>query len=357
VLPDEVRLIAAALGSLTASWILTRGALRLAVRLRFYDFPVGYKSHAAPTAYLGGVAVLCGWLPAALVFGEGSARFAPITVCAVGLCVIGTFDDRYTLPPSRRIVAEGCAAGILVHYGLGWSFIDGMLVQFALTAIWVIAFANAFNLMDNMDGAAGTVACVCAAGLAVQSLIADDPALAALATAVAGACIGFLPYNLRRGAPARIFLGDGGSVPIGFLLAATAMSIPEHRFGWPMILIGGMLLALPVLDTILVVVSRARRHVPIVAGGRDHLTHRLQSRLASPRRVAAALAAAQALTSLLAIVSAEGGRTTVIISAIGLLTLGAAIVALLEHPTWARREREPGQRLARSSPGSRLREP
>jgi UDP-GlcNAc:undecaprenyl-phosphate GlcNAc-1-phosphate transferase len=353
VLPDEVRLISAALGSLLASWILTRGALHLAVRFKFYDFPRGYKAHPAPTAYLGGAAVLCGLLPAALLLSDGSTRFAPILVCAVGLAVIGTLDDRFTVRPSRRIVAEACAAGVLVHYGLGWSFVDGSLAQLVLTAVWVIAFVNAFNLMDNMDGAAGTVASVCGAALAVQSLLAGDAALAALAVAVTGACLGFLPYNLRSGAPARIFLGDGGSMPIGFLLAATAMSLPDDRFGWAMVPLGAMLLALPVLDTSLVVVSRSRRHVPVVAGGRDHLTHRLHTRLASPLRVALALAVAQALAALLAILSAERGRTTLIVAAVGLVTLGAAIVVLLERPAWARRELEPGQ-LAR---GSGLREP
>jgi UDP-GlcNAc:undecaprenyl-phosphate GlcNAc-1-phosphate transferase len=356
-LPDEVRLIPAALGSLIAGWALTRGALRLAVRFSFYDVPRGYKAHPAPTAYLGGAAVLCGLLPAALLLGDGTTRFAPIIVCAIGLGVIGTLDDRFTVRPSRRIVAEICAAAVLVHYGLGWSFVDGTAAQLALTAIWVIAFVNAFNLMDNMDGAAATVASVCGAGLAVQSLIAGDAALAALAVAVTGACLGFLPYNLRAGAPARIFLGDGGSMPIGFLLAATAMSLPDDRFGWTMVLLSGVLLALPVLDTTLVVVSRRRRHVPVVAGGRDHLTHRLHTRLASARRVAVALALAQALASVLAILSAESGRTTLIVSTIGLVTLGIAIVALLERPAWARREREAGQELARSAAGSGLREP
>jgi UDP-GlcNAc:undecaprenyl-phosphate GlcNAc-1-phosphate transferase len=300
---------------------------------------------------------MCGFLPAALLFGDGATRFAPIVVCAAGLSVIGTLDDRFTVRPSRRIVAEGVAAAVLVHYGLGWSFVDGSLEQLVLTALWVIAFTNAFNLMDNMDGAAATVAVMCGAGLAAQALIAGDPALAALAIAVAGACLGFLPYNLRAGAPARIFLGDGGSMPIGFLLAATAMNVPDEGVGWPTVLLGGMLLALPVLDTILVVVSRTRRRVPVVKGGRDHLTHRLHTRLASPLRVALALATAQALASLIAIVAAGGGRTAVIVCAVSLLALGGMIVALLERPAWARREREPYPMLARSPPDSGLREP
>jgi UDP-GlcNAc:undecaprenyl-phosphate/decaprenyl-phosphate GlcNAc-1-phosphate transferase len=340
VLPDEARLLAAALVSLIAAWALTPLALRLATRAEFYDFPVGYKAHAAPTAYLGGAAVLGGFLAAALLFAEGATRFAPIIACAVGLGALGTLDDRRTVRPSRRIAAEVVAAGVLWRSDLGWSFLADGFEQFVLTAVWVVAFTNAFNLMDNMDGAAGTVASACAAGVAVQSLAEGDAVLAALAVAVAGACLGFLPYNLRAGAPARIFLGDGGSMPIGFILAATAMNVPiDGRLGWPTLLISAMLLALPVLDTLLVVVSRTRRRVSIVTGGRDHLTHRLHTRFASARLVAGALAVAQVVVSLVAILAAEGGRTTVIATALGLLALGAAIVAVLERPAWTVRQR------------------
>jgi UDP-GlcNAc:undecaprenyl-phosphate GlcNAc-1-phosphate transferase len=340
VLPDEARLVAAALVSLITAAALTPLALRLAVWAEFYDFPVGYKAHAAPTAYLGGAAVLSGFVVAAVLFAEGATRFAPILVCAVGLGALGTLDDRRTVRPSHRIVAEVVAAAVLWRSGLGWSFLASGFEEFVLTAVWLVAFTNAFNLMDNMDGAAGTVASACAAGLAVQSLAQGDAVLAALALAVAGACLGFLPYNLRAGAPARIFLGDGGSMPIGFILAATAINIPTDRqLGWPTLLISAMLLALPVLDTLLVVISRTRRRVSIVTAGRDHLTHRLHTRFASARLVAAALAVTQIVVSFVAILAAEGGRTTIITTALGLLALGAGIVAVLEGPAWTVRQR------------------
>jgi UDP-N-acetylmuramyl pentapeptide phosphotransferase/UDP-N-acetylglucosamine-1-phosphate transferase len=139
--------------------------------------------------------------------------------------------------------------------------------------MWIVGLTNSFNLMDNMDGAASAVAAVCAAGLALQSLVRGDVALAALAVALAGACVGFLPYNLRAGAPVRIFLGDGGSMPIGFIVAAIAMNIPVgEQLGWTVLLVAALLLAIPMLATLLVVVSRTRRGVSIVTAGRDHLT-------------------------------------------------------------------------------------
>jgi UDP-GlcNAc:undecaprenyl-phosphate/decaprenyl-phosphate GlcNAc-1-phosphate transferase len=336
-LPDEARLIGAALISLAAVWILTPVALRLAVRADFYDHPVGYKGHAAPTPYLGGAAVVSGFLLAALLFAHGAFRFAPVLLLALGLSVLGTLDDRFTVRPVHRILAEAVAATVLWHYGLGWSFLHSRFEELVLTVLWVVGFTNAFNLMDNMDGAASTVAAACAAGLALQSLVGDDVGLAALALAVGGACVGFLRFNLRPGAPARIFLGDGGSMPIGFVIAATAMNIPVHgRLGWAVLLVAALLLAIPVLDTLLVVVSRTRRQVPIMIGGQDHLTHRLRAKLGSPRVVAGALAVTQAGVSIVAVAAARMGRTSIIVAALACIAVGAAAVAVLEGRDWGR---------------------
>jgi UDP-GlcNAc:undecaprenyl-phosphate GlcNAc-1-phosphate transferase len=336
-LSDEAHLIGAAVVSLIGAWVLTPVALRVAARTGFYDHPTGYKAHPAPTAYLGGAAVIGAFLLAAVALGEERSHFAPILVCAVGLMAVGTLDDRFTVRPSRRIAAELAAAVVLWHFGLGWDFLASDLERLILTCIWVVGFTNAFNLMDNMDGSASTVAAVCAGGIAAEALVVGngDTGLAVLALALAGSCVGFLRYNLRAGAPARIFLGDGGSMPIGFVVAALAMSIPvDHQLGWPVLLTAGLLLAIPVLDTLLVVVSRTRRGVAVVTAGRDHLTHRLRMKLPSPAAVAAVLALTQCAVSLLAIVAVRIGRTSIIVAALGCLAAGAAVVALLDSPIW-----------------------
>src|SRR4051812_42117760 len=134
------------------------------------------------------------------------------------MLALGTLDDRFPVAPRWRVLAEigaGCAVSAA---GLGWSVFGSEALDLLLTVAWVVGLCNAFNLMDNLDGAAGTVAGISAAGVGTLALAHDDPALAAFAFALAGACAGFLPHNLAR--PARIFLGDGGSLPIGFLVAA-----------------------------------------------------------------------------------------------------------------------------------------
>jgi UDP-GlcNAc:undecaprenyl-phosphate/decaprenyl-phosphate GlcNAc-1-phosphate transferase len=131
-------------------------------------------------------------------------------------------------------------------------------------------------------------------------------------------------------------------MPIGFIVAALAMSIPvDEPLGWPVLLVAALLLAVPVLDTLLVVVSRTRRGVSIVTAGRDHLTHRLRARLASAGAVAAALAVTQVVVSLLTIAAASVGRTSVIVMAVACLGLGAAIIALLDSSAWKAAEPRP----------------
>ena len=130
--------------------------------------------------------------------------------------------------------------------------------------------------------------------IAIYATAKGDAAVGALAAAMAGACAGFLPYNLRR-PRARIFLGDGGSMAIGGTLAALLMSLPGvEGFGWELIPVMVVMVGLPAFDAALVTVSRLRRRVNVLSGARDHLTHRLLKRLGSCGRVASCLACAQA---------------------------------------------------------------
>jgi UDP-GlcNAc:undecaprenyl-phosphate GlcNAc-1-phosphate transferase len=286
---------------------------------------------------------MTGFLLSVAVVGENLSRWWPVLACAVGLMALGTLDDRRTVRPLYRLAAEVAAAVVLWLFDLGWTFLSSDLEQLILTCAWIVGFTNAFNLMDNMDGAASIVAAVCASGIAAHALITGGAdGLAVIALALAGGCLGFLPHNLRRRAPARIFLGDGGSMPIGFVVAALAMSIPvDEPLGWPVLLVAALLLGVPVLDTLLVVVSRTRRGVSIVTAGRDHLTHRLRTRLPSAAAVAAALAVTQAVVSSITILAAGIGRTTIIVVAVACLALGVAIVVLLDSPAWMGVSRQP----------------
>jgi len=329
----EARLIGAFLLPLVTVLAVTPLAIRVADRVGFHDKPVGYKGHARPTPYLGGTAVMLGFLLGALLLGGGS-RLALVPLGALLLWAVGTADDRITVQPGFRVSVELGVAALLFAGGLGWSVFESPVPDFLLTALWVVGLVNAFNLMDNMDGAASTIAALSAAGTAAFALVLGSPVVAILAFALAGACLGFLRYNLA--APARIFLGDGGSMPIGFLVAGLIMALPlGEQAGAHRLLAAVLLAGLPILDTTLVMISRRRAGVSFLQGGRDHLTHRLRSRLPSARAVALGLAAGQLVLCLLALGVARLGDASIVLAWTILLSTAAAAVAMLESAAWA----------------------
>src|SRR3954454_1709680 len=311
--------LALALGLVFAT---TPVAIRVAARFEFYDKPVGYKGHAAPTPYLGGAAVVAGFVAVLLVLAADSSRSLPLVGGVLLLWAVGTVDDRRSLGPGIRLGIEAALAAVVFALGLRWDLGAGPLVDLLATIVWVIAVVNALNLFDNMDGAAGSIAAVISAAVAALALGSHDIWLAVAGAALAGACMGFLPHNLRS--PARIFLGDGGSMPIGFALAVLVMAAAGTSApAWQAFAIGVLLVGIPALDTALVIVSRRRRGVPVFQGGRDHLTHRALRRLHTARAVAFALGGTQAVLAALALVAA-GQSSALLVAMVALYLAGAA---------------------------------
>ena len=274
---------------------------------------------------------MAAFVPAALLTAEGLADFGAIVGCALAFCAIGTLDDRIGLGPGVRVAAEVGAAVVLWESGIGWHLFDSELISFLITLLWVVGVVNAFNLMDNADGAAGSVGLASALGVAALALIQDHVVLAAIALALAGACGGFLIFNLQK--PARLFLGDGGSMPVGFLIAALILAAPgTETTGTEVLLAMALFAALPILDTTLVTFSRVRRGAPVMQGGRDHLTHRLHEWLGSYQAVALVLAMSQAGLCAIGIALFEAGPTAIVVGAVCYVVAGAGVIALLERP-------------------------
>ncbi|HWA54269.1 MAG TPA: MraY family glycosyltransferase [Solirubrobacterales bacterium] len=321
-------LLAAALTAATVP-----AAIVLAGRTGFLDSPVGYKAHRSPTPYLGGAAVLVAAAVPILLFTD-LGRYWPLLLGTVGLSAVGTVDDRFNLSPYLRVATEILAAWLLWAQGLGWSFLDSDLADFLLTAFWVTGIVNAFNLMDNLDGAAATVAAVCSAAIVALALIGHETALAIIAIALCGALLGFLRFNLAR--PARIFLGDGGSMAIGFLLAGCLMVVPMGGLsGWASPAVAAVVVGLPAFDTSMVVLSRRRRAAPVFSGATDHTTHRLLASLKTPRAVACALAAIQAALCGLAIEATRLGNDAALVLACFVILLGMGMIVAVDGPRWS----------------------
>jgi UDP-GlcNAc:undecaprenyl-phosphate GlcNAc-1-phosphate transferase len=327
-LPLAERLLLSLAIAATVVYTATPYAIRLAGRLQFYDKPAGYKGHTRPTPYLGGAALMVGFVIAVLLSAGDWRKTVPLVGGVALLWTVGTIDDRRTVPPLVRVVIELVLAAMIWASGLGWDLHLGGAVDLTLTCLWVLAIVNAFNLFDNMDGAASTMALVVSAGAALIGIVRGDVWLAAGAASLGGACLGFLPRNLTT--PARIFLGDGGSMPLGFAVAVLVMvaasTAPE---AWQSLLLALLLVGIPALDTSLVIVSRRRRGISVLTGGRDHLTHRARRFLPSARAVALSLGAVQAAVSVVAVLAIEGGTSFVVISSIlYVLAAGGAIVLL-----------------------------
>jgi UDP-GlcNAc:undecaprenyl-phosphate/decaprenyl-phosphate GlcNAc-1-phosphate transferase len=309
-----------------ATYGVTPVVIRVADRLRFYDEPTGYKGHEHPTPYLGGAAMMGGFVIAVLATAGDWSKTIPLVGGVALLWAVGTIDDRRTVRPAWRVLVELALAWMVWASGLGWDLHLGSAVDLVLTCLWVLAVVNAFNLFDNMDGAASTMALVVSAGAVILGVVRGDAWLAVGAASLGGACLGFLPRNLFP--PARIFLGDGGSMPLGFAVAVLVMvAATTSVAAWQSLLVALLLVGIPALDTSLVIVSRRRRGVSILKGGQDHLTHRARRFLPSARAVALALGAVQAVVSVLAVLASQGGASFIVIGAI--LYLLAAVIAIV----------------------------
>ncbi|HWC87315.1 MAG TPA: MraY family glycosyltransferase [Solirubrobacteraceae bacterium] len=307
-----------------ATFLATPVAIAVAVRTSFFDLPAGYKGHKRPTPYLGGTAIMVGILAAVLSVGGVLDRYGVLVGCAVAIWVVGTIDDRVNLPILLRMVAEVGVAVLLWATGHGWTLFHNGAADLLLTVVWVVGVMNAFNLMDNMDGAAASTAAISALGAGMVALIAGHTLLAPLCFAVAGSCAGFLPRNLSS--PPRIFMGDGGSLQVGLLISGVTMgAVSRDYFGPSGVVIAALLVALVILDTTLVTVSRSRAGRSVLTGGRDHLTHRLAHRLGPPRNVVLTLAVTQLAVCGATIAVARAGVGWVLLAG----GVGAVLGALL----------------------------
>jgi UDP-GlcNAc:undecaprenyl-phosphate GlcNAc-1-phosphate transferase len=283
-----------------ASYLLV-GALtplmrKIAIATDVVDRPnSSHKSHKKPVPYLGGVAIIIGVIfvsySASLISDFTSTTFWLATSVlgpALLLGLIGLWDDMRNLSPLPRFIAQSLAgvftAIILINTNNVGNPTGSTLFDSIITIIWVVGICNSINFFDNLDGgAAGTVA-ISSIGLAYLALNGDQYLIAALAIVTAGSTLGFLVWNKS---PAKIYMGDAGALFLGVLLATLTVRFePNTQTQIGSYLIPIFLLAIPILDTTIAVLSRVRRHLSPFQGGQDHLSHRL-IRVGLSRRQAA----------------------------------------------------------------------
>ncbi len=340
-LPSAIRWPVSFLAPLLAALALTPLAARAAVRLGVMDEPAaaGHKTHGEATPYLGGLGLGAGLLlisVALIVVGaiaDGTnAELFNVLAGAALMAMIGLLDDLRGLSPDLRLGYEAFAAVALWQVGVGAGVFDSAWIDLPLTVLWVVAVTNAVNYIDNMDGLAAGVTATSALGIFAISAANGDVLVASLALALAGASLGFLRYNFP---PARIFLGDAGSLMLGFLLAALILKLDlPVAPASPRILATLLLAAVPLFDLSLVVVARALDRRPFWRGGTDHTSHRLAAAGRSRRDIAVRFIVAQTLCAAAAIPLYRLSATAAVWG-LGALTLALAglLAWFLRRPT------------------------
>ncbi|MEA3376935.1 MAG: MraY family glycosyltransferase [Chloroflexota bacterium] len=327
----------------------------LAPRVGIIDQPEARKIHQDPIPRLGGAAILVAVILVAFVLGErfNFDQFGIILVGATGVSFMGLVDDRWGLRPMIKLVGQVAAALLLYGSGIHIGMFHYPALNLMATVLWVVCITNAINLLDNMDGLAGGVAAIAAAHFALMCSFSGQYLVGALSIALLGACLGFLFYNLN---PASIFMGDSGSLFLGFVLAATGIKLrfPENVtfVTW---MVPVLVLGVPVFDTGLVILSRLRRGLnPLTSPGRDHVSHRL---------VAAGMSRQEAVLALY-VVSFATGLVAIFVTQASVLEgyIGGGIAALvglfglwaMERPPFVgasdAEEISKGQRLRPASP-------
>ena len=278
--------ILALLSSVAFALLLTPLAVRVAWATGYLDHPEARKLHTSATALLGGVVVfvcaVVAWLVSQLLT-HSPASVRPVAVLIGGLVALGLgmWDDRFGMNPLVKMAGQGLAAGILL-VGVGVPGLGlGLIGDLVVSVLLLVALMNAVNFLDNMNGMVAGMSAIMLAAFAWTSFARGDIGIAAAQLAMAGACAGFLRSNFPR---ASIFLGDAGSLLLGYSLGASALLTYVHApQGWGR-LGAAMLVAYPAFDMCFVVINRLREGRKVYEGGKDHSNHRLASVIRCPKR-------------------------------------------------------------------------
>ena len=257
--------------------------LRSPVGARFVAVPAGERWRSQPTPLFGGVGIFAGFVAGiAVAVGAGiidwSGELGGILAGVTIVFIAGLVDDLRHLSPIAKLAAQVTAAVVVLASGLNVEVVGNDVIAWAIGLLWLVGITNAFNLLDNMDGLAATLAIVSCGYFAIDALTEhENETVLALAIALGLACGGFLPFNLRPQRGAAVFMGDSGSQVIGFGLASLALAASWTVAGTTAatILLPLLVLAIPILDTTLVTIARLVEKRPVTQGGRDHTSHRL----------------------------------------------------------------------------------
>ena len=284
-MPIRAEIVAFAV-ALLASLGLTVPIRHLALRYGMVDKPGPRKVHIDPIPLLGGIAIYLGFVLAVLLSRHGAPQqqIVGILAGATLLAIVGFLDDGGLLHHQVKLfIGMPIAALFLLASGIRAQLFSqflpggvGLVLDCFLTIVWVVGITAAFSILDHMDGLCAGIAAVAAGFFTIAAMMNGQTMVSTLGAAALGASLGFLRWNFN---PAKIFMGDGGAMFLGFLMATLGLKVRPDGTQFPLTwLVPVLILAVPIFDTTLVSISRARRGLlPFASPGKDHTAHRLSN--------------------------------------------------------------------------------
>jgi len=313
-----VLLLLALLGALLVSTLLTPLIRRVAVSWGALDNPSSRKIHLSPIPRLGGLAIwsalwTVAFLAVRMLPDDGRIDF-PGTLPELGgifagasvILLVGMADDRRgEMGPLTKLAGQIVACTVLIVFGIKLAVFGVPWLDIPLTYLWVLGLTNALNLLDNMDGLSAGATSIAGAFFLLLAGLNGQVLVALLAAALVGSCLGFLIYNYN---PASIFMGDTGSLSLGFMLAVLGMKLQIHNTQNLSFLIAALVLSVPIFDTAFVVWRRVSEGRRITQGGKDHTSHRLVKLGLNQRQAVWVLYGLSFLGGMTALIVSQGSR-------------------------------------------------
>ncbi|HHW58113.1 MAG TPA: undecaprenyl/decaprenyl-phosphate alpha-N-acetylglucosaminyl 1-phosphate transferase [Clostridia bacterium] len=275
------------------SFFATPFAKKIAFSIGAIDIPNEERRiHTQPIPRLGGLAIFLGTIFSILLFLPKSSETIGIILGSAIIAVLGLLDDKFGLKAKFKLLGQLVAAVVLILSGIriDWlsnPFGGGLIylkswVAIPLTLFWVVGITNTMNLIDGLDGLAAGIAVISSGSLFIVSLLNGRFATAVISIAIAGAALGFLPYNFN---PAKIFMGDTGSMFLGFVLAAISIQGAVKSAAAIAIAVPILALGVPIFDTAFAIIRRLINGRPIMEADKGHLHHRLLEKGLTQRQV------------------------------------------------------------------------
>jgi len=334
--PELLYCLFAFLTAAAAAFLITPLAKRLAVKLGAVDHPEARRVNKKVMPRMGGLAIYLGFVLAVLIFAELDKVFVGILLGSVVIVSLGAVDDVLGLKAWIKFIFQLIAAAIPVLFGLKIDFLSNIFkvggehyIQLGfwsvpLTIIWIAAISNAVNFIDGLDGLACGVSTISSLSIFIILVQLGDPAMALVMAALAGACIGFLPYNFN---PAKIFMGDSGALFLGYILATVSIN---GMFKWYTVVsfaVPFLVLGMPIIELTTSSIRRICHGKSPFSADRKHIHHRLLDLGMSQKQAVAILYTISGVLGLSAVILTTSGK-------IRLIVFAAAIMLALAWSVW-----------------------